>query len=320
MQLVDEYDKVFLATGAQRSSPLDIPEQDLQGVLGAVEFLRAARSNRLSCSGERVAVIGGGDSAIDAARTALRLGADAVSILYRRLRQDMPAQKDEIEAALEEGIKMEFLVAPASLSGRNGKVEKLVCNRLELGPYDASGRRKPVSTGDQDFELDVDRVLVAAGQIAELPFRGQRHGIGITGSGWIEIAEGMGSETTNPKIFAGGDVASGPSTVTEAIAAGFRAAEEIDSAIRARNHEPPWIARSEAIRDIPMEIQEESAEAPAMRMKQIPADFRKRSFAEVEQGYEAWQATAESNRCLRCDIGMGTGSETGFRVHQETVR
>ena len=226
-----------------------------------MEFLRETRSNRLSCSGERVAVIGGGDSAIDAARTSLRLGADAVHILYRRLRQDMPAQKEEIEAALDEGIKMEFLVAPASLSGRNGKVEKLVCNRLELGPYDASGRRKPVPAGGPGFELDVDRVLVAVGQVAELPFRGQRHGIRTTGSGWIEIAEGMGSGTTNPKVFAGGDVASGPSTVTEAIAAGFRAAEEIDSAIRTRNHEPSWIARPETVRDIPMEIPEESAGA-----------------------------------------------------------
>jgi NADH-quinone oxidoreductase subunit F len=232
----------------------------------------------------------------------------------------MPAQKEEIEAALDEGIKMEFLVAPASLSGRNGKVEKLVCNRLELGPYDASGRRKPVPAGGPGFELDVDRVLVAVGQVAELPFRGQRHGIRTTGSGWIEIAEGMGSGTTNPNVFAGGDAASGPSTVTEAIAAGFRAAEEIDSAIRTRNHEPSWIARPETVRDIPMEIPEESAGAPAERMKQIPADSRKRSFAEVEQGYDARQAAGESNRCLRCDIGMETGSGTGFPVHQETVR
>ena len=309
MQLVDEFDMVFLAVGAPKSAPMRIPEEDLEGVQGAVEFLRAVQSGNVSCSGERVAVIGGGDSAIDAARTALRLGASGVHMLYRRLKEDMPAQRDEIEAALEEGIEIEFLVAPTEFSGSNGRVEKLVCQRLELGAYDKSGRRRPVPAKDSSFEMDADRVLVAVGQTSELPFRGRYHGILVSPGGWVPVAEGTLSRTTNPKVYTGGDVTTGPATVAEAIAAGFRAAEDIDRTLRIRNGEPPYTAPDTARIDIPMEVPEETEEAPRERMRRLSVRSRRRGFAEVEQGYSARQAVRESGRCLRCDIQIETETE-----------
>jgi len=268
-QLTDEYDMVCLTIGAQKSAPLGIPGEDLKGVQGAVEFLREARSMNVSCTGEKVAVIGGGDSAIDAARTALRLGAAQVEILYRRLKEDMPAQADEIEAALEEGIGIRFLVAPVEIKGKNGKVTTLLCGNLELGPYDKSGRRRPVSSGKDPFKLDVDRVLAAVGQSAEMPFRGSAHGIQITSGGWISVTEGSESGTANPNVFAGGDVKSGPATVARAIAAGFRIAEDIDRTVRNRNGEPEWMAPEDPPLDISMSVPEDVGDVPQETRSEI---------------------------------------------------
>ena len=316
LQLVDSYDMVFLAVGAQKSAPLNIPGEDLQGVRGALEFLRDVRSGTVSCSGERVAVIGGGNSAIDAARTALRLGASDVRILYRRLREDMPAQKEEIEAALSEGIGIEFLVTPTALTGSGGHVGKIVCQRLQLGPYDTSGRRKPIPSGIGSIELDVDRVLAAVGQKAEMPFRGRNHGIQVTDRGWIPVAEGTLSQTTHPKVFTGGDVSTGPDTVARAIAAGFRAADEIDRTIRDRNQEPPYTAPAKDIVDIPKELPDETGEIPQVRMYQRPLKLRRRNFQEVEQGYTVQQAASECGRCLRCDIQADTEAEADYIARQ----
>jgi NADH-quinone oxidoreductase subunit F len=309
MQLVDEYDMVFLAVGAQKSAPMSIPGEDLRRVQGAVEFLRAVQTGRDSCSGEKVVVIGGGDSAIDAARTAQRQGAAGVHILYRRQQEDMPAQKDEIEAALEEGIEIKFLVTPTEFSGSNGSVERIICRRLELGPFDRSGRRKPLPAGDGSFEMEADRVLVAVGQSAELPFRGRNHGIRVSPGGWVPVAEGTLSMTTNPKVFTGGDVTIGPATVTEAIAAGFRAAEEIDRTLRIRNGETAYTAPDADVIDIPMAAPEETEEAPGETMRRLSVRSRCRSFAEVERGYTIRQAVHEAARCLRCDIQIETETE-----------
>jgi NADH-quinone oxidoreductase subunit F len=308
-QLVDEFDMVFLAVGAQKSALLGIPGEDLQGVLGAVEFLRDAQSGEVSCCGEKVAVIGGGDSAIDAARTALRLGAESVHLMYRRQHEDMPAQIDEIEAALEEGIKLELLVTPFKFSGNDGNVKKLICQRLKLGPFDKSGRRKPIPAGSSNFEMEVNRVLVAVGQSTVLPFRGRRHGIQVSPGGWVQVAEGTMSMTTNPKVFTGGDVTSGPSTVTEAIAAGFRAAEEIDRTLRIRGGETAHIAPVADVIDIPTERPGEKEEAHQEKMHRLSVQSRCRSFAEVEQGYTIQQALNEAERCLRCDARIETETE-----------
>jgi NADPH-dependent glutamate synthase beta subunit-like oxidoreductase len=247
-------------------------------------------------------VIGGGNSAIDAARTALRLGAADVRILYRRLREDMPAQKEEIEAALEEGIGMEFLVTPTRFTGSKGAVEKILCRRLELGPYDSSGRRRPVPSANGDFELEADRVLAAVGQVAVMPFRGRNHGIQVTDRGWIPVTEGTLSQTSHSKVFTGGDVATGPATVAEAIAAGFRAADEIDRILRHRNQEPPYAGLPREVYNIPAQLPEETEEMMQERMFERPLKLRIRNFSEVEQGYTVQQAARECGRCLRCDI------------------
>jgi NADH-quinone oxidoreductase subunit F len=318
-QLIDEFDMVCLTIGASRSAPLGIPGEDLEGVQGAVEFLRTVQLGHISCSGESVAVVGGGDSAIDAARTALRLGASSVHILYRRQQEDMPAQKDEIAAALQEGIEIEFLVAPAGLSGSNGKVERLACRRLKLGSYDRSGRRRPEDSGAPGFELKVDRVLAAVGQTAELPFRARKHGIEVTPGGWVPVVKGKLSSTTHPKVFTGGDVSTGPATVAEAIAAGFRMAEEIDNTTRKRNREPVWNGPGVSALDIPMTLPEETMELLREKVRCIPVRSRRRSFAEVEKGYSTRQALLESSRCLRCDIQVDSETEPVSAARQAVV-
>jgi NADH-quinone oxidoreductase subunit F len=309
MQIADTCDMVCVAAGAQRSAAMGIPGEDLEGVQGALEFLRAVRSEHLSCRGERVAVVGGGDSAIDAARTAIRLGAEEVRILYRRLLEDMPAQKDEIEAALQEGVRIECLVSPTAYTGRNGKVREVLYQGLTLGAYDSSGRRSPVASSDGGGEMRADRVLTAIGQQAEWPFSGRNHGVALSSRGWISIASGTSTGTSNPKVFAAGDITTGPATVAGAIAAGFRAAEEIDRKIRLLNGEPFAPPASFRPDRVPMNAPEETPEMPRQTARQRPAPERIRSFTEVDLGYDGKQALLESGRCLRCDIKLETEAE-----------
>jgi NADH-quinone oxidoreductase subunit F len=312
MQLADTYDVICIAAGAQRSALMGIPGEDLEGVAGALEFLRAVRSERLSCRKERVVVIGGGDSAIDAARTALRLGAGEVRILYRRLLEDMPAQKDEIEAALEEGVRIECLVSPTAYAGGNGKVQKVLYQKLGLGAYDGSGRRSPVAESGGSGEIMADRVLIAIGQQAELPFSGRNHGIDLSPKGWISIAAGTSTGTSNPKVFAAGDISTGPATVAEAIAAGFRAAEEIDRKIRAFNREPAAMPAAVPKAPIPMNAPEEAPDLPRQSARRRTVPARMRGFAEVDLAYDAKQARLECSRCLRCDIKTDTEVEASL--------
>ncbi|MEJ2108339.1 MAG: FAD-dependent oxidoreductase [Acidobacteriota bacterium] len=309
MHLVDKFDFVCIAVGAQKSAPAGIPGEDLSGIQGAVEFLRATRLENVSCRKEKVAVIGGGDSAIDAARTARRLGASKVTILYRRQLEDMPAQKDEIDAALEEGVQIEFLATPREFEGRKGKVHGLLYQRLELGPYDQSGRRRPVPIECGDDQLEVDRVLVAIGQTTDLPFRGRSHAIQLSPQNLISITEDTWSLTSNPKVFAAGDVTTGPATVAEAIAAGFKVAEEIDRAVRTSNREPFWIPSETASLNISSKAPEETVDVPREVVRQKSATSRIRNFTEVELGYTGKQARRESGRCLRCDIKIEPETE-----------
>ena len=181
-----------------------------------------------------MAVIGGGNSAIDAARCAVRLGAD-VTILYRRERKDMPAADEEIKAAEEEGIKIEYLVAPLKIVEKNGRVSGITCQRMKLGEFDRSGRKKPVPIEGSEYTLDVDAVIAAIGQVPDLSFVPKESGVSVNKWNCFDLAEGSASRTTNPKFYAGGDAVTGPDTVIGAIAAGHQAAKDIDGAIRAQN-------------------------------------------------------------------------------------
>jgi NADH-quinone oxidoreductase subunit F len=310
LRIMDRYDAVFLAVGSQKSAGLRIPGEDLDGVQGAVEFLRGVQQTGSADVGRRVAVIGGGNSAIDAARTAVRLGAQEVHVLYRRLEADMPAQSDEIEAAVAEGIDIQCLVSPVGLEERDGKVTGVTCQRMSLGPYDASGRKTPVPIDDSVYEVQADLVLVAIGQATQLPFRSRVGGVNTSKRGLVALDEWTMAGTSHPRVFAGGDVVTGPDTVVRAIASGFWAAEEIDAAIRLAGQEAPYCApRTDGIA-IPGITDNTDDDSLQEIMPLMPAEKRRQGFAEVEQGYTVDQARREAGRCLRCDVGAAEEVET----------
>ncbi len=306
-KLEKEFDYIYLAPGAHKSQKMGVPGEELKGVYGGVEFLRDFNAHEAAWTagkkslGSKVAVIGGGNSAIDAARCAVRLGAD-VTILYRRERKDMPAAVEEIQAAEEEGIKIEFLVAPLNIVEKNGKVSGIACQRMKLGEFDRSGRKKPVPIEGSEFTLGTDAVIAAIGQVPDMSFVPTESGISVNKWSTFDLAKGSASQTTNPKFYAGGDALTGPDTVIGAIAAGHQAARDIDGAIRKQNGEPAYEEPAEEKIVIPFVLDEDNPEAPQTKMPELHGPDRKKSFIEVELGFTLEDAIKESKRCLRCDV------------------
>ncbi|QAA76190.1 MAG: Glutamate synthase [NADPH] small chain [Candidatus Bipolaricaulis sibiricus] len=218
-ELREGYDAVLLALGCWRSSSLRVPGEDLPGVLPGIGFLYEVNAGRPPHIGRRVAVIGGGNTAMDAARCARRLGADEVTVVYRRSRAEMPAQPIEVEEAMEEGIEFAFLAAPKAIEG-TGKVERLLCERMELGEPDASGRRQPVPTGET-FQLVVDTVIAAVGQAADLSALPRE----LHDGRWPKVDDHYA--TPIPGVFACGDLRTGPDIAIGAIGEGHWAALSI---------------------------------------------------------------------------------------------
>lgn len=305
-ELNANYDYIYIATGAHKSQKMNVEGENLTGVFGSVEFLRDFNLNEEAWVkgkknlGKKVVVIGGGNSAIDSARVALRLGAE-VTILYRRERQDMPAAPEEIKAAEEEGVKIEFLVAPVKIIGQEGKVSAIVCQKMSLGDFDASGRRRPIPIKGSEYTLPVDAVIAAIGQSPDVSFIPKESGISINRWDCVDLVKGSKSRTHNARVYAGGDVVTGPDTVIGAIAAGHQAANEIDSAIRLANGEPPYEEPPEEKIDIPLIIDEETKETPQAKMPELHGAERILGFAEVELGFTKEEAYKEACRCLRCD-------------------
>lgn len=304
-ELKRDFDAIYLAIGAHKSMRLGVEGEELEGVSGAVEFLREVNLGRRPQLGRRVAVIGGGNSAVDAARTARRLGAEEVTILYRRLRPDMPAQEEEIKAAEEEGVKIEYLVAPIRFAGNNGRLQEVFCQRMTLGEFDATGRRRPVPIPGEECSVEVDHALVA---ISQTPDTGSLSGLGevaVSKGGLIQILAGSKSRASEAMVFAGGDAVTGPDTVIGAVAAGKRAAQEMDEAIRTRNGEPPYVSPPEEEIEVPLFIDEEVQPKARARMPEVSARKRIRDFREVELGFTHDIAADEATRCLRCDYKEG---------------
>jgi len=292
------FEVIYLGVGAQKSTPLNIPNEGTTSVFGAVEFLRAYNSGQAVSVGERVAVIGGGNSAIDAARTSIRLGAESVTIFYRRERKDMPAQETEIEAAEEEGVEIEYLTAPLRVIVGNKKVSGLELVRMRLRLFEESGRKRPESVPNSQYTVEVDTVISAIGHSAELDFLPKDSGIETTRA---TIKVDGTFRTANAKVWAGGDVVTtGLPTVIDAIAAGQQAARAIDKSLRKAKGETPWTPAYRQI-DVPCEIDEEIAEQPQALMPEEKPQDRRKDFREVELGYTLEMAMAEARRCLRCD-------------------
>ena len=293
-----DYDIVVLAVGAHKSWKLGVEGEDLKGVWGATEFLREVNLGKDVKIGPRVAIVGGGNSAIDAARTAVRLGAKDVTILYRRERKDMPAWEHEIVAAEHEGVKIEYLVAPVKLIGKNGKLGGVVCQRMKLGEFDRSGRRKPVPIEGR-IHLSVDTSSRPFPSLPTPPFIPEGSDVKKT-SGCIEFSPDK-NRTTADGVFIIGDAATGPATVVEAIAMGHNVAADVDASIRLKNNEPAYKEPPEEKIEIPFEVDEEVVETPKAAMPELAVAKRISNFAEVELGYNKKTAFKEACRCLRCD-------------------
>ena len=219
---------VFIGVGAHRGMRLNIEGEELEGIVSGVDFLRRTALGNPKPLGDRVAVIGGGNVAVDSVRTALRLGSKEGMVLYRRTREEMPAYPEEIEEALEEGVIIHFLTAPVRFLGDgSGKVKAVECLRMELGEPDGSGRRKPIPVPGSEFRIEVDGVVTAISQQPEINSLNLPPTIQVSQAGTLTVNP-LTLQSSLPWIFAGGDAVSGPTTVIEAVAAGKEAAVSID--------------------------------------------------------------------------------------------
>ncbi|MEW6230892.1 MAG: NAD(P)-binding protein [Chloroflexota bacterium] len=290
------YKAVFLGIGAHRSHKLGVPGEELTGVLQGVSFLRDFNLGKKVEVGRRVAVIGGGNTAVDAARTALRLGAEQVTIVYRRSREEMPVNKWEVEEAEKEGIAIRFLAAPTWILGTD-RVTGLECIGMELGEPDQSGRRRPIPIPGSSFTLAADTVIAAIGQAPDLAVLGKA--VKATGWGTIE-ADPETCATAQPGVFAGGDAVTGAATVIDAVAAGKRAAESIHRYLQGQD------LREGRTFDVPKELiaRKELAEdmeyVPRQEVPTLPITERRSNFREVELGLSEEMARREAERCLDC--------------------
>ncbi|MEM2548785.1 MAG: FAD-dependent oxidoreductase, partial [Nitrososphaerota archaeon] len=224
-ELVKQYDAVFIGVGAHKPKKMNIPGEDLQGVIQALPFLYKVKIGEIKSISGRVWVIGGGDVAMDAARTSLRLGASEVKIMYRRSRAEMPADPEQVLDAEEEGIEIVILATPIEFIGENGAIKKMKCIRMRLGEPGPDGRRRPEPIPGSEFIEEADYVILAIGQDPQLDFIKPEDNIELTRWGTIKVNEDL--STTRPGVFAGGDSVRGPATAIEAFADGKRAAESI---------------------------------------------------------------------------------------------
>ena len=294
----DGYQAVFIATGAHVSTRLEVPGEDLKGVSYGVEFLRKVNLGEKVKVGEEVAVIGGGNAAIDAARSAYRLGAKQVTIVYRRSREEMPANEEEIEEAENEGIKILYLAAPKRILGKEGRATQMECIRMKLGEPDGSGRRRPIPIPSSEFVIDVDMIIPAIGQFSDLSFLGPDNVFNLIQGKRFEV-DPLTLETNIKGVFAGGDTVTGPDTVIAAMAQGRRAAISIDRCLSGKDMRAG--REGEGSQESEIEVEYEGVE-PKKRAKASTRSLeeRKGNFREVVLGFSEEEATAEAKRCLAC--------------------
>jgi NADH-quinone oxidoreductase subunit F len=290
--LKDGFNAVFVATGAHQGTKLGVTGDDAPGVIDCVSFLRDISLGRAVKVGKRIAVTGGGNAAIDSARSALRLGAGEVTILYRRTREEMPASPEEVEQAREEGVKFEFLVNPTRITHSDDGLE-VTCMRMKLGPVDSSGRKRPEPVNGSEFNMTFDSLIEAIGQQPEIP---SEFGLQMS-KGNLLAANSDTLATAKAGIFAGGDVVTGPASVIEAIASGRQGSIAIDRYLGGKGLIEETLAPPE--RELPPLEEAEEKRRPGVPM--LAASGRVSSFAQVECGYGRQEAMEEAGRCLRCD-------------------
>ena len=291
--LDEGYDAVFIATGAHQDVRLGIEGEEHPKVLNCLQLLREVNVHgKKPKLGEKVVVIGGGNSAMDAARVSLRLGAKDVTVFYRRTRKEMPASPREVEEAEAEGVKFEFLVAPSKVLGGSSSV-KMEFIRMKLGAPDASGRPRPEPIPGSEFTVEADTFIKAIGQVATAPKTSK---LKLDRRGQIEVNPET-LETNIRGVFAGGDVVTGPASVAEAVGAGWKAANIIDRFLGGRGLKEYELAEEL----IPRIDVKEVLELSKVPVKLLPVEERIKSFDEVELGYSIDEAVREAKRCWRCD-------------------
>ena len=297
----DGFDAIFLGTGAWDSRGLGVEGEELNGVIAGTHFLIDRGLGKATPIGDKVAIIGGGNTALDAARTCWRLGAKEVTIIYRRSRVEMPANDIEIEEAEREGVLFHYLAAPTKLMGDNGTLTHLEYIEMELGAPDESGRRRPVPKKGTEKVIEVDNVIAAIGQFPATSFL-REDGIPISRWNTIEVTNETTGQTNIEGVFAGGDAVSGASIAVEAIGAGRRAARSIHCYLNGEGISLPEraITKDSHLPDVdelePVPISER------VRMPELEVDERRGNFDEVELGFRQKMASREAERCLRCGL------------------
>ncbi len=284
------FSAIYMASGAWRASRMRIDGEDSDGVVQGIDFLSAVARGENVEVGDKVVVVGGGNTAIDAARTALRLGASRVMLLYRRSREEMPADRHEIEAAEEEGVQLSLLRAPLRCIGENGKIRKLEIMTMQLGEPDESGRRRPVPVEGLEEVIEVDTLIAAVGQWADLDW--------LPNADSGRVSDPVTFATLLPGVFAGGDVASGPATAIEAIAAGKEAAISIERYLHGRDLHSE---RSQQPKQADVKIDHPEPK-PRQRAAMLDPMTRTTNFEEVEAVFTRDQAMEEAARCLACGV------------------
>ncbi len=291
------YKAFFMGVGCQKGAKLAIAGEDAEGVIQGVDFLRDAALGKAPMDIKNAVVIGGGNVAIDAARTLGRLGAQ-VNILYRRSRLEMPAFGEEVDAAIHEGAKIQFLTAPVEVVTNGAKVTGIKCIKMELGPADESGRRRPVPVAGSEFVVNCDTIVPAIGQVIDPDFWSAAEGVERTRRNTIGY-DAVTFQTAVPGVFAGGDAGTGPATVVEAVAAGREAAESITRYLQGMDvaeGRPHKYAENPQYPPIPEMRLEARAKNP-----EIPASART-GFQEVELAFAENEALREAQRCLNCGV------------------
>jgi len=313
------FNAVFIATGAWKSMKMEIPGEDAQGVIQSLEYLKTVNLGRDMPVGRRVGVVGGGNSAIDAARVAIRdKHCEKVTILYRRTKTEMPAFPEEVTAAIDEGVEIEFLVSPVKILTKNGRVTGVECIRMMLGEKDASGRRRPVPINGSEFSLELDTLILAIGERPDTTYLSAKDGID-TRKGENIVVDGETFKTKRDGVFAGGDAVTGPNTVVESMGAGRIAGAMIEKYLKGEPLDRTY-ALIRPFRYIePVELSEEELEKAERPMSpRLKAAQRKKNFKEVELGLSEASACAEARRCLRCELETQDG-QNALKMMKLTV-
>jgi NADH-quinone oxidoreductase subunit F len=304
------YRAIFIATGAHKSMKLNIPGEDKNGVLHALELLKTVNLGKKAELGEKAGIVGGGNAAIDAARVAIRdKNCKKVTVLYRRTRKEMPAFEEEIDNAIEEGIDIQFLVTPIKVLNKNGKVIGVECIRMKLGELDESGRRRPIPIEGSEFTLELDTLIPAIGERPDISFLTDKDNLKTSKWDTIDVDDET-LLTDREGVFAGGDVVTGPRTVVEAIAAGKLAAESIEKYLASKSLAREYKLSRPSLYVEPVELTEEEIEkAERPKMPKLPPRAREKNFKEVELGLSEEKAIKEARRCLRCELETKDGKK-----------